>query len=141
MMRKSIISLLVVFAVLALSATAMAAKKGDKGQAEWQGKMYEVEVMKVKGDQCYIHWTGYGKNWDEWKACGDIKLSSAKPAKDEQTTSAAKRAVGDAVQVNWKGSWYPARIIAVDAKKGSYKIHYDGYDSSWDEWVTIARMK
>lgn len=47
--------------------------------------------------------------------------------------------VGDAVKVEWKGSWWPARVIAVG--KNSWKIHYDGYSSSWDEWVGPARIK
>jgi hypothetical protein len=48
--------------------------------------------------------------------------------------------VGDKVTVEWKGSNYPAAIIAV-AGKDSYKIHYDGYAASWDEVVGPARIK
>lgn len=47
--------------------------------------------------------------------------------------------VGDAVQVSWAGGWYGARIL--QAKGGKYLIRYDGYDSSWDEWVAPARMR
>jgi len=47
--------------------------------------------------------------------------------------------VGDKIMVEWKGSWWPASIIAVDGKK--WKINYDGYNSSWDEWVTAERIK
>ena len=38
---------------------------------------------------------------------------------------------GDRVEVQWKGDWYQASVIEV--KGNQYKIHYDGYDSSWDE--------
>ncbi|UYZ57846.1 MBT domain-containing protein [Hymenobacter latericus] len=54
-----------------------------------------------------------------------------------QTPAAYK--VGDAVQIQWKSSWYPGRVL--EAKNGSYKIHYDGYAASWDEWVAPARLK
>ena len=51
----------------------------------------------------------------------------------------ADHKVGDSVTVEWKGKWYPASILEV--KDGKYKIHYDGYEASWDEWVTTARMR
>lgn len=47
--------------------------------------------------------------------------------------------VGDRAEVSWTGSWYPARIL--EARDGKYRIRYDGYDASWDEWVTPARMR
>lgn len=49
------------------------------------------------------------------------------------------RKVGDKVMVEWKGSNYPAVITEVP-EKGHYKIHYTGYDNSWDEVVTDARI-
>ncbi len=48
--------------------------------------------------------------------------------------------VGEAVMVEWKNSWYPAKVIAVGSG-GKYRIHYDGYGSEWDEFVSPARMK
>ncbi len=47
--------------------------------------------------------------------------------------------VGDKVLVEWQQKWYPAEIVA----KGKYKwkIHYDGYSNSWDEWVDEQRIK
>jgi hypothetical protein len=48
-------------------------------------------------------------------------------------------AVGDKVNVEWKGKDYPATILQVTSS-GSYKIHYDGYAASWDEVVTLARI-
>ena len=48
--------------------------------------------------------------------------------------------VGDKVQVFWKNTWYPAAVVAVPSP-GQYKIHYDGYEASWDEVVGNARIK
>jgi hypothetical protein len=48
--------------------------------------------------------------------------------------------VGDKVQVEWHGSWYRATVIGVVAKD-KWKIHYDGYDDSWDEVVGPSRIK
>lgn len=62
----------------------------------------------------------------------------------ETAAAAAASAVtykkGDKVQVEWKESWYPAEILEVTAD-GQYKIHYDGFDASYDETVGTERMK
>lgn len=46
---------------------------------------------------------------------------------------------GDATMVLWKGKWYPATVIQVGRER--VKIHYDGYDNSWDEWVDGSRIR
>ncbi len=47
--------------------------------------------------------------------------------------------INDPVQVSWKGKYYPAHII--QQQDANFRIHYDGYDSSWDEWVSPKRMR
>jgi tetratricopeptide (TPR) repeat protein len=47
--------------------------------------------------------------------------------------------LGDHVEVQWQGDWYQAEVIEV--KGNQFKIHYDGYASSWDEWVDSSRMR
>jgi CHAT domain-containing protein/Tfp pilus assembly protein PilF len=47
--------------------------------------------------------------------------------------------LGDRVEVEWKGDWYQAQVIEV--KGNQYKIHYDGYADSWDEWVDTSRIR
>ncbi len=49
--------------------------------------------------------------------------------------------VGDAVMVEWKGRWWPARVISLRNGTTPYKIHYDGYSNSWDEWIGDARIR
>jgi RNA binding activity-knot of a chromodomain len=49
-------------------------------------------------------------------------------------------AVGDDVQVEWNGTWYPATILERrDAQ--AWFIHYTGYDASWDEVVGPDRLR
>ena len=48
--------------------------------------------------------------------------------------------VGDHVYVEWEGNEYPAVIIAA-VSPTKYKVHYDGYDSVWDETVPNHRIK
>ncbi|MCI4624819.1 MAG: hypothetical protein L3V56_02545 [Candidatus Magnetoovum sp. WYHC-5] len=47
--------------------------------------------------------------------------------------------VGEKVEVEWKGSWYPASVL--DTSGSRCFIHYDGYDNSWDEWVGPGRVR
>jgi hypothetical protein len=137
-MRKTIVLLAVMAFVVGFATAGYAAcKAGDKAQVLWKGTWYPATVKKAKGDQCFIHYTGYGNNWDEWVGPDRIKLrgetaQAAAPSKLDLS-------VGDPVDVNWKGSWYPAHVISTG--KNRWKIHYDGYDNSWDEWVTASRIK
>ena len=49
--------------------------------------------------------------------------------------------VGEYVLVEWEeGRVYPAYIIEASSKS-RYRVHYDGYDSRWDEDVSIDRIK
>lgn len=46
---------------------------------------------------------------------------------------------GDRVEVKWRGKWFAAEVL--EAKKGKWKVHYQGYDAEWDEWVGAARVR
>lgn len=46
---------------------------------------------------------------------------------------------GDAVQIEWKGQWYPGKIMEV--KNNGFYISYDGYGSEWYETVPASRLK
>lgn len=52
-----------------------------------------------------------------------------------------KSRVGEAVHVKWgwDGKWYPATILSFDADKG-YFVHYKGYSSSFDEYVSADKV-
>lgn len=48
--------------------------------------------------------------------------------------------VGDHVLVEWEtGKSYPAYVLEVNGR-GRYRVHFDGYDSRWDEDVGIDRI-
>ncbi len=42
--------------------------------------------------------------------------------------------IGDHVLVEWEGNVYPAMIMEAPGP-GKFKVHYDGYDTVWDETV------
>lgn len=57
----------------------------------------------------------------------------------DQNGPARAVAVGEKVRVSSSGGWYDAKVLEVG--EGSYKIHYEGWGSAWDEWVPPARMR
>lgn len=48
--------------------------------------------------------------------------------------------VGDHILVEWEGNHYPAVVVSVEGP-ARYRVHYDGYDSIWDENVNVRRIK
>lgn len=131
-----LVSRMSVFCVSFLLAAAVHAQPvcsvGDSGKVLWKGTWYPATVKKVNEDQsrCYIHYTGYGNNWDEWVGGDRFRKEGG---------AAAAFKPGDAVEVKWKGNWYAASVLKVGDNK--YKIHYDQYDNSWDEWVGPDRIR
>ena len=47
--------------------------------------------------------------------------------------------VGEQIKVEWEGNWWDANILEINGE--NHLIHYVGFDSSWDEWVTTERMQ
>jgi hypothetical protein len=43
------------------------------------------------------------------------------------------------LEVRSEGDWYKAKVI--DARNGSYRVHYFGYEDSDDEWVTPREFR
>lgn len=76
---------------------------------------------------------------------GDLEQAAAAPAPAPAPAEAPAPppaggyGAGDAVQILWEGQWYPGKILEADGAR--YKIRYDGYDASWDEWVTTDRLR
>lgn len=142
-MKKSFFVLLAVFVLIGFtspSASAAICATGDGAQVLWKGTWYPAHVKQVSGDgqKCFIHYDGYGSSWDEWVGADRIQIKSS--GGTAPAAAAASFSTGDSVSVLWKGTWYPASVLKV-LGGGRYRIHYDGYDSSWDENVGPSRIK
>jgi|GEM_PF-3211415 len=58
----------------------------------------------------------------------------------EPVTADTTLQVGDAVQTEWQQQWWAAQVIGLDPD-GRVKVHYVGWDASWDEVVTRERLR
>jgi hypothetical protein len=48
---------------------------------------------------------------------------------------------GERVLVFYDGTFYPGRVLAVHERERTYHVGYDGFSTSWNEWVTERRLK
>lgn len=114
-------------------AEAQAEKKervGERVEVSYEGSDWKARIVDVKPDRYQVHWLGVKDYPDEWVDAGQVHFPQAK---------AAKYAAGACVEVEWKKKWYPARIL--EARGSVYRVHYDGYDDEWDEWVSSKRIR
>jgi len=131
---------------------------GERVLVEWEeGKLYPAYVVDVRGTARYrVHFDGYDERWDEEvgvdRIRGRIEGSVAPPPAPAKVVRAAGAPtgsgavglgnpyrVGDRVRVTWRGSVYAATVLEV-AGKGHLLVHYDGYESAWDEKVPLERV-
>ena len=47
--------------------------------------------------------------------------------------------VNQKVKVEWNGTWWDATILKIES--GKFLITYEGFDSSWDEWIDNNRIR
>lgn len=78
-----------------------------------------------------------GSRWGSTKTETPSKTSPVR--KETKSNAKAKFQAGQTVEILWSGSWYKGKILEV--KYGKYKVHYEGWGSSWDEWVEEERLR
>jgi hypothetical protein len=61
---------------------------------------------------------------------GSLALTACKPS----------YSVGDHVLVEWEGTTYPAMVMDAPGPT-KFKVHYDGYDTIWDEVISRDRIR
>jgi hypothetical protein len=60
-------------------------------------------------------------------------------AAEHPREAASPFARGARVWVEWRGSWWDGTILSA-APDGRFRVHYDGWSSSWDEDVPPSRL-
>lgn len=101
---------------------------------------YAGRVLQVQGARYEVSYDGWSSTWNEWVDARRLRARALVPAaKTPAPPKEGTYAAGDQVQIEWNGSWYPGRIV--EAAGARYKITYDGYASSWDEWVEVSRLR
>ncbi|MBU1078245.1 MAG: hypothetical protein KKH98_13185 [Spirochaetes bacterium] len=137
--------------------------------AEWKGKAYLARILSEKDGKYLISYPFYHKDWDEWveKDRLIIPLKTGmvlregrwyfagllNKNKKEYSILMIKGRINEIIKVpaqdfveviglarvEWEGSWYRAGILKEEERK--FYIRYDEYESKWDEWVSLSRIK
>lgn len=150
--RRSIAILSLLFAAASpLAAQDTDYREGDTIEIFWGGKWWPGVVRKVGDDRkkWFVHFDGYGDNWDMWKEKAEIRRrAGAAPAADAAPGAPAapaapkapgEPAVGEICEASWNNSWYEIEIL--EAKDGKYFVHWRGYGKESDEWLPRERIR
>lgn len=116
---------LTLFASASPNATPVAASQTD-AFASWGGKYWRVEATPVRPGTFQIHYVGWSSQWDETVGCDRLSRNSG---------SANAQAP---LWIEWQGAFYEGSIVR-EEREGT-RIHYKGYDASWDEVVAPSRL-
>jgi sRNA-binding protein len=154
--------------VVATEVSSTIYKVGDKIQVLWGNSYYPSSVIEIgsndKAGKYKINYDGWSSNSDEWVGTDRIRsadiqdgkvvaarktasstttTNSSATTETATTTSTKTYKVGDKIQVLWGSKYYPSSVIEIGSndKAGKYKINYDGWSSSSDEWVGTDRIK
>jgi hypothetical protein len=107
-------------------------RAGDYVMAPSEGAARVGRVIAVGTTESTVEFYDYSDKTQVKIANDKIQsLASYKASKGKLETATH--------EVEWRGNWYKASIIRRDGKKT--QIHYVGYGSEWDEWVTPERIR
>lgn len=104
-------------------------------EAKVKRRWWKAKLLRTKEGEAKIRWCQIGSDSQEdecWKSLSEIReiaLAKVSP----------KLKKGDSLQVLWGGRYYKASVLGV--QKGLCYVHYDGFESYWDEWVDNSRIK
>ncbi|XP_077985373.1 uncharacterized protein LOC144440019 [Glandiceps talaboti] len=127
----------------------------DLGQiqigSELKYNSYDVTVVDIFVASCKIRYDGYSSSWDTWVLPDEVKLvksaqTAPSPSQDQTSSTKSTKSshniykVGDKVKISWANTWYSGYILE-EGPHISFKIHYEGWESSYDESVDVSMCK
>ncbi|MFN0047959.1 MAG: agenet domain-containing protein, partial [Cytophagales bacterium] len=55
--------------------------------------------------------------------------------------NALAQKVNEKVEIESNGTWYPGKIVKINADGKEFFVSYDGWEETSNEWVTTERLK
>jgi hypothetical protein len=72
----------------------------------------------------------------------DFVIRATAPGKKLPPRIPGPLQIGDVLEArDSEGNWYTSEIIGSKPGASTYKVHFYGWDSKWDEWVGISRLR
>lgn len=108
--------------ILTASSGVNKTRVGERIEAFDGSDWYRAIITDFADNRFQVHYYGYDNDLDEYVDANQIRKAVVKHFK-----------VGDKVEAESGGEWYPAKIL--DVKGGAHLVTYDDYDSSENEWL------
>ena len=110
------------------AAAAPCARYGERIEVLSEGAWWPATITGEPDGQIAVHYDGYTRRWD-----ATVDVSETRPF------APLAYAPGTRVSVQWNDEWFPATVR--EARLGVHLVHYDDYADTWDEWVSIDRVR
>ncbi|XP_077862931.1 uncharacterized protein LOC100378207 [Saccoglossus kowalevskii] len=114
-------------------------KVGDKLEVRSGSTWYDASIVDILLAVCQIRYDGYGSEWDTWVLPDEIRKTRA-PDSTASVGSKYVYKVNDRVKICWANSWYTGYVLE-EGPHVSFKIHYNGWNNSYDESVDLSVCK
>ena len=118
---------------MSLPAPPVSCPVGAALEIEWNGAYWAGSVLQGPNaeGQCYVSYDGYDASWDEWVAPSRLRMAAA----------VVGCPVGTPLEIEWNGSWWDGSVLEGPNAQGQCLVTYEGWDASWNEWVTADRLR
>ncbi len=118
---------------------------GQPVQVRWNDAWYEGHIRAVYPDgRVRVHYEGWDDSFDEdVDRARVLQLpggSQVVQPGGTVATPSTELTEGQRVQVEWLGNWYDGTVLGTELD-GSVRVHYEGWDESYDEAVGRNRIR
>ena len=100
-----------------------------------------LQAMAAEVDAAEVEAASKGEEGEEdEEGAEDAEEEEGEEEADDADEGLIGVAVGDTLQVEWRGEWFPVRVTALDGvgHERLLKIHYVGWSKHHDEWLGVA---
>lgn len=104
---------------------------GERVRVWDEGEWWSGRIIDFRDKQALVRWVKIG--WDHEEQDAWYAYTACKPLKLVQYP------VGKKVLIKWKRKWFPGKVLKVEGAK--HLISYDGWDASYNEWVSPGRLR
>ncbi len=118
--------------LISVQVSAQTFAVGDRLEAlENDGLWYTVRVLKYQDGRYLVHWDEYNDSiYDQW-----LTVDRMRPIIVPQYY------VGDHLEgLEADGKWHPVTVLEI-SPEGKYKVHWQGYENSFDRWLEPAYLR
>ncbi|MEX3014404.1 hypothetical protein [Gymnodinialimonas hymeniacidonis] len=116
-------------------STPAACPAGASRQIEWNGSLWDGTILEGPNatGECYVTYEGWDDSWNEWVGPDRIQAATA-PA-------GASCPVGQTLEIEWNDTWWDGSVLEGPDAQGHCLVTYDGWDATWNEWVSTDRLR